>query len=110
MTHHVRLEMLVGRKVLGITGESVGRVEEITANVEGGTCLIDEVHVGGYALLERLSAWFIGRAILELFGARRGGASYRVPWDRMDLSDPERPRLTCDVSELPTQPCKSRAE
>jgi hypothetical protein len=26
----------------------------------------------------------------------------RVPWDRMDLSDPHHPRLTCALRELKT--------
>jgi hypothetical protein len=25
---------------------------------------------------------------------------YRVPWDQLDLADPDRPRLLCDVAEL----------
>jgi hypothetical protein len=50
--------------------------------------------------MERLAAWAIGRELLRLFGAKHKGGGYRVPWDKLDLSDPVRPRLTCKVEEL----------
>jgi hypothetical protein len=55
--------------------------------------------VGIYAILERLSAWQIGRGVLQLFGAEAKG--YCVPWDKLDLSDPSKPRLKCRLDELP---------
>ena len=66
----------------------------------GGECYVAEYLVGAYAMLERLAAWPIGRSVLKLFGAARKGGGYRVPWDKLDLSDPRRPRLTCKVEEL----------
>jgi hypothetical protein len=42
-----------------------------------------------------LSAWLV-----RLLGGRKDGASHRVRWDQMDLSDPEHPRLTCAADEL----------
>ncbi len=57
-----------------------------------------EFLVGSYAMLERLAAWGIGRALLRLTSKRREG--YRIRWDQLDLSDPQRPRLRCEVEEL----------
>jgi len=51
-----------------------------------------------YALLERLAAWHVGRAILRVL--RVSGPSYRVRWNQLDLSDPTRPRLTRTADEL----------
>jgi hypothetical protein len=57
-----------------------------------------EFLVGKYAMLERLAAWRLGRALLGVIGKRQEG--YRVRWDQIDLTDPEHPRLLCDVDEL----------
>ena len=96
----VNLELLLGRRVYALNGKSVGRLEEARAELKPGECRVTEFLIGKYALFERLSAWEIVRAILGLFGTIfRSG--YRVPWDKIDLSNPERLRLTCSVSELP---------
>jgi sporulation protein YlmC with PRC-barrel domain len=94
----VNLELLLGRRVIGVSGKPIGRLEEIVAEVQKGECLIEEFHVGAYAVFERLSAWSIGRAVLQLFHLGKGG--YRIPWGKLDLTDPEMPRLRCAVSEL----------
>ncbi len=86
----VRLELLIGRQVRALNGRPVGRVEEVLATPEGGDWTVREYHIGGAALLERVAARFAGRR-------PRG---FRVPWDKLDLSDPTRPRLTCPLQEL----------
>ncbi|MBV9211421.1 MAG: hypothetical protein JOZ52_12360 [Acidobacteria bacterium] len=96
----INLELLLGRRVYAISGHRVGRVEEVRAEVSQGECVVTEFHVGSYAAFERLSAYSIGRTILRLFGATRAGGGYRVPWDKLDLSDPARPRLMCSTKEL----------
>ena len=96
----IHIELLLGRCVLGLDGEVVGRIEEMCAEPRGGDLAITEYHVGAYAALERLSASLIGWATLGLFRPRQDGGGYRVPWDKLDFSDPEHPRLSCPVSEL----------
>ena len=96
----VKVELILGRRVLALNGQSVGRLEEITAELKKGECFIREYHVGSYAVFERLSSYSIGRTILRLFGATKEGGGYRVPWDKLDLSDPEKPRLLCSIQEL----------
>jgi len=94
----INLELLIGKKVLGVSGKSLGRLEEIVADMHGRECFIEEFHIGAYAFFERLSAWAIGRSVLRVFRLGKGG--YRVPWAEMDLTDPEVPRVRCPVTEL----------
>jgi hypothetical protein len=55
--------------------------------------VVTEYVIGASGLLERL-----GVAAKLLFGRRGGG--YAARWDQVDISDPERPRLTCPIEEL----------
>ena len=96
----LNVELLLSRRVVARNGRAIGRLEEVQAELRGGVCYVTEFHVGAYALAERLAAWGIGRELLKLFGAARRGGGYRVPWDKLDLSDPARPRLLCEVGEL----------
>jgi sporulation protein YlmC with PRC-barrel domain len=85
----VHLELLLGRKVLDPSGRVVGRVEEVRAHIAGDHCFVDEYHLGPAAWLERLSARVLSR--------KRGR---RVPWEKLELADPEHPRLLCSVEDL----------
>ena len=97
----VHLELLIGRRVFALNGRSVGRLEEVRAELNPrGDCFVSEFLIGTYGMLERLSVWRIGRAILRTVRVRRQG--YRVRWEQLDLSDPKRPQLKCEVEELTT--------
>jgi hypothetical protein len=99
MKRLLHVELLLGRKVFALNGQSIGRLEEIHAKTDRGHFFVSEFLVGSYAMLERLAAWTIGRSVLRVLGAKRQ-EGYRVRWDQLDLSDPQRPRLLCDVDEL----------
>ncbi len=95
----LHVELLLGEKVFALNGKPIGRLEEIRTEVNRGHYFVSEFLVGNYAMFERLAAWRVGRAVLRVLGVgRREG--YRIRWDQLDLSDPERPRLLCDVDEL----------
>ena len=97
----VHLELLIGKRVFAMNGQPVGRLEEVRAQLnERGYCFVTEFLIGSYAILERLSVWRIGRAILRTLHVRKEG--YRIPWEQLDLSDPNRPQLKCEVNELAT--------
>ena len=98
LKQEIKVELILGKRVRAMNGKSIGHLEEIRAELKQGECFVQEYHVGSYAAFERLAALTIGRAILHLFGAKSEG--YRVPWDKLDLSDPEKPRLLCSVQEL----------
>jgi sporulation protein YlmC with PRC-barrel domain len=95
----INLELLLSRQVFAVNGRAVGRIEEIRAEADGDDLVVMEYHLGAPAVLERLSASHIGAAILDVFSLRKQ-KGYRVPWDKLDLSDPQHPRLTCKVGEL----------
>ncbi|MER9074860.1 hypothetical protein NKH80_18910 [Mesorhizobium sp. M0904] len=96
----VNLEQLAGRNVLSQRGKSIGHIEEIRAEPDGDDLVVTEYHVGIYAAFERLSASAIGTAVLEVFRLRSRDSMYRIPWDKLDISDPTRPRLLCTMEEL----------
>jgi len=99
MRHEVHVELLLGEKVLAMNGQPIGRLEDIRTEVNRGHYFVSEFLVGSYAMLERLAAWRIGRAVLRVFGAKKK-LGYRVRWDQLDLTDPERLRLLCEVDDL----------
>lgn len=99
-TQELHLELLLSKPVVDVTGKSIGRIEEVRAEQQGDEWVIQNYLIGTPALLERLSAWTIGLAILRLMGARKIQGGYQVPWDKLDLSDPEHPRLSCTLEEL----------
>jgi sporulation protein YlmC with PRC-barrel domain len=96
----INLEHLAGRRVFSLRGKSIGRIEEIRAEPDGADMVVTEFHVGIFAALERLSASAIGTAVLDLFRLRGRDRLYRIPWDKLDVSDPARPRLLCTLEEL----------
>ena len=95
----LHVELLLGEKVFAMNGVSIGRLEEIRTEVNRGHYYVTEFLVGSYAVLERLAAWRIGRAVLRVVGAKRE-EGYRIRWDQLDLSDPQRLKLMCGVDEL----------
>jgi hypothetical protein len=96
----IHLELLIGKRVFALNGHSVGRLEEVRAELsDRGSCFVSEFLIGSYAFLERLAAWQIGRAILRTLHVRRK-QGYRVRWEQLDLSNPRRPQLACEVDEL----------
>ncbi len=38
--------------------------------------------------------------MLRLLGARNIHEGFCIPWDKLDLTDPDRPRLTCTIEQL----------
>lgn len=110
--HEVHIEMLLGRRVLDSTGKSVGRIEEVIAERHGDEWVVREYLLGSAALLDRLSALDMGRGLLGLFGAKEN-AGYRVPWNKLNLTDLEKPCLDCssqDLEVLPDRPKKKNQE
>jgi len=88
------VELMFGKRVRDVNDKVAGRIESIHATWKGNACVVDEYHLGAAALLERLG---ITAGTLIGVGSRE---PLRVPWDQLDLSDPERPRLKCAVEDL----------
>jgi hypothetical protein len=102
--HEIRLSDVIGRVVRDLDGHSIGRLEEMRAEIElhdrGNDYVVVEFHVGAYGALEALAGARFARHVLQRLGRLVGYRVRRVPWTRMDLSDPRRPRITCRAGEL----------
>ena len=88
----IRLEDLLGRRVVGEDGCAVGRIEEVQAERRGTDYEVTNFLLGTGALIERLSL------VHRLLGRRP--RTYVARWDQIDVTTPKRPRLTCRVDEL----------
>jgi hypothetical protein len=95
----VRLEQLLGRRVLDIRGRPVGRIEEVRAERQDGEWIVRECVLGAAGLLERFAAGALVAGLLGRLALRP--ERDMVPWDTLDISDPVRPRLKRRREELP---------
>ena len=90
----VRLDLLHGRLVRDVDGRKVGRVHDVRADEVNGELVVVEYFLGPHETL----AW-LGIKARMLIGAG-GPAPWRVPWHRLDVADPLRPRFLGKVEEL----------
>ncbi len=95
----IHLELLLGKKVLDSTGKPVGHIQEVRAEQQGNEWVVQEYLLGATALVERLSAWRIALG-LRKSGVFKISNEYRIPWDKLDLTDPDHPRLYCTIDQL----------
>jgi sporulation protein YlmC with PRC-barrel domain len=100
----VLLSDLVGRTVLDVDGHKIGRIQELHAEIElrdhGNEYVVREFHVGVFGAFEALAGIRFTRKAMRVFGRFSGYKSYSIPWQLMDLSDPEHPRARKKKSEL----------
>jgi hypothetical protein len=94
MSTRVRLDRLVGRQVYTANNRRLGRLHEFRAERRGASYVVTEYIIGAAGLRERL-----GLGVRLILGITRSGG-YVARWDQLDLSNPDRPRLTCSVQEL----------
>ena len=93
-------EQLLSRRVRAPSGGTAGRLEEVRVSEQSDYLCVVEYHLGPDALLERLAVGLNRFPLVRVLGLGKQRHGRRVPWDKLDLSDPHRPRLTCPVSEL----------
>lgn len=94
-TRKIHLEQLLGKLVRDPDEMKVGRILSVHAEIEGDECVVRAYDLGAAALMENL-----GISILRVAHGIFSKEPLRVPWDQLDLSDPERPRLRCPVADL----------
>ena len=90
----VALETLIGRTVWTLDDRRLGRLEDGRIAFVGDDWVIGEWIIGPAGLLERF-----GVSARLLIGVHPG-AGYVARWNQLNVDDPQRPRLTCPVSEL----------
>jgi hypothetical protein len=87
-TRKIHFELLLGRLVRDPAGARIGRIFSAHADLDGDDYVVREFLLGPGSLLARfgipIHRW----------------EPVRVPWDLLDISDPETPRLRCSVAEL----------
>jgi sporulation protein YlmC with PRC-barrel domain len=96
----LQLFQILGKKVVDANGKYAGRLEEIEAERGDDVCVIKNYLVEHRALLDRLQSWMLAAPIQKSIRVREKSRPYRVPWDKMDLTDPRHPRIIVAQSEL----------
>lgn len=103
MSREVPLHELIGRTVRDPDGRTVGRIEELRAEIrlqeQGNEYVVSEFHVGSFGAIETLAGPSLARLLLR----RLRFISYRhhrIPWDRLDLADPRNPRALDTLEQL----------
>jgi hypothetical protein len=94
MSVTVRLDRLVGREVYTANNRRLGRLEEFRAERGASSWVVTEYVIGAAGLMERLG---LGARLVLGFQRPSG---YVARWNQLDFSNPDRPKLTCPVSEL----------
>lgn len=94
MTVTIRLDRLVGREVYTANNRRLGRLHEFRVEQRGNSWIVTDYVIGTLGLMERL-----GLGVRLLLGLERP-TGYVARWDQIDLSNPDRPTLTCPVGEL----------
>jgi hypothetical protein len=92
----VRAERLLNCPVRARNGRVIGRIQELRVESRGDRYDVVAYVLGPGGLLER---WAI---VARTFWGHRAQALV-ARWDQIDLTDPARPRLTCDRAELRTE-------
>ena len=89
----LRLDRLLGRQVRTIDDRPMGRLEEFRVDKNERELTITEYVIGAAGLFERL-----GVGVRLLLGQHVGG--YVARWDQFDVTNADRPRLTCAIEDL----------
>jgi sporulation protein YlmC with PRC-barrel domain len=103
---NVPVSRLLGRTVRDPDGRDVGEIEELRAEIEqhphGNDYVVTAVEVGRHRMLDMVvSGWFVP-ALAKRWRERANYRRYVIPWEWLDLHDPEHPRVLRPMSELPT--------
>jgi sporulation protein YlmC with PRC-barrel domain len=96
-TASLRLEQLLGRRLIDAAGREVGCIEDVVAEPTGDEYLVTHVVIGSSNRLARLMNFAHQIPTLRALGLGRPPRTRRVPWAWLDLSDPMHPRLIPSV-------------
>jgi hypothetical protein len=95
----LRLERLLGRRLVDALGHEVGCIEDVVAEPVGDEYLVTHVVVTTSNRLARLMGFAHQIPTLRAFGLGRHPRIRRIPWTWLDLSDPDQPRLMRTVAD-----------
>jgi hypothetical protein len=89
----VRLEDLLGKTVRNAYGRPIARIEEAWVEPAGEDYLITKFFLGPLELWPRFLAFIGDLPTLRALGLGSQRKLRPIPWQWIDLSDPERPVL-----------------
>jgi hypothetical protein len=95
----LRLERLLGCRLVDAFGREVGSIEDVVAEPAGDEYLVTHVVVTASNHLARLMGFAHQIPTLRALGLGRRPRIRRIPWTWLDLSDPMHPRLLPSVLE-----------
>lgn len=98
-TTSLRLERLLGRRLVDALGYDVGSIDDVVAEPVGDEYLVTHVVVASADRLGYLLGFVHQIPTLRALGLGRRPRIRRIPWTWLDLSDPERPRLLRTVAD-----------
>ena len=94
----LRLERLLGRRLVDAFGHEVGCIEDVVAEPAGDEYPVTHVVVPSSHLVARLMGFAHQIPTLRALGLGRRPRIRRIPWAWLDLSDPDQPRLLRTVA------------
>ncbi len=100
MAQEVHLELLIQKCVVDQDGEKVGRITDIRCEKKAGEWVVQEYLAAGGVALSAFSPHGLALRLLHLFGGHHFAHGLRIPWEQLDLSDAEHPRLRRRRGEL----------
>jgi sporulation protein YlmC with PRC-barrel domain len=89
----IQLRDILGASVVDAEGEHLGRLEEIECERGDERCPINFYIVEHRGLRDRISSWALTSSMQKKLSEKRKDRPYRIPWNQMDLSDPQNPRV-----------------
>lgn len=101
----VALDDLLGRAVHDADGRQIGRIEELEAEIVlergGNDYVVTHFGVGRWGPFDAIARGRIVQQLVRRITRARSYVRYDIPWDWMDLGDPEHPKVQRRESELP---------
>lgn len=100
----VALDDLVGRVVRDADGRRIGRIEELEAEIVlergGNDYVVTRFGVGHWGAFDAIATGRIVQQLVRRITRATSYVHYEIPWDWMDLTDIEHPRVTRSEREL----------
>jgi sporulation protein YlmC with PRC-barrel domain len=104
-TRTVSLDELVGRVVRDADGKRIGRIEELKAEIVlergGNEYVVTQFGVGHWGPLDAIASGHFVQQLVRRIARAAHYVQYEVPWEWMDLTDVEHPRVMRAESEVP---------
>jgi sporulation protein YlmC with PRC-barrel domain len=99
VSQDIRLEELLGKVVRNDFGRAVARIEDLWVEPEGEDYVVTHYLLGPLEPWPRLVAFAGQLPTFRALGLGRKSQLRPIPWHWLDLSDPERPRLSGRATE-----------